>query len=40
LTARPAGELPEFNGGPPIACSTWLISGVTLVVIRIFSADR
>ena len=39
MTARPAGELSEFSGGPPIVCSTWLISGVTLVVMRIFSGD-
>jgi len=39
LTARPAGELSEFNGGPPIVCSTWLMSGVTLVVMRMFSGD-
>jgi hypothetical protein len=35
----PTGELPEFNDGPPIVCSTWLTSGVTLVVMRIFSED-
>ena len=35
----PTGQLPEFNDGPPIVCSTWLTSGVTLLVMRIFSED-
>src|ERR1700742_1376781 len=39
LTARPAGELSEFSGGPPIVCSTWLIFGATPVGMRMFSGD-
>ena len=37
LTARPAGWLSEFSGGPLIFCSTSLLSAVTLLVMSRFS---